>query len=65
MNHDKKKSSFNGTLFIIALVLISWGIPGLISGVGFFDEIFASIRALICLLVIAILVFVVYKIFIE
>jgi tetrahydromethanopterin S-methyltransferase subunit D len=65
MNHDKKKSSFNGTLFIIALVLISWGIPGLISGEGFFDEIFDSIRALIYLLVLAILVFVVYKIFIE
>jgi hypothetical protein len=65
MNHDKKESSFNGTLVIIALVLISWGIPGLISGEGFFDEIFDSIRALFYLLVIAIIILVIFKLFIE
>jgi hypothetical protein len=65
MKNNKKESNFNGALAIIALILISWGIPSLISGEGFFDGIFDSIRALIYLLVLALLVFVVYKIFIE
>jgi hypothetical protein len=65
MKNNKKESNFKGSLAIIALILISWGIPSLIYGEGFFDGIFDSIRALIYLLVLALLVFVFYKIFIE
>lgn len=62
---ESKKDSKGGCIIILILLGISWGIPSLISGKGFFNGIEENITAGFMLGVIALLAYVVYKLFLE
>ncbi len=69
MSEEKKKSR-NGCAiaFIVGLLLFSWGIPEVIGGrgmKGFFEGISGNIQALIVLGIIALILYFIYKVFLE
>lgn len=65
MPETKKESKNFGCIGIAVFFAILWGIPSLISGKGFFAGILNNVEAGIYLAGIALVCFVIYKIFLE
>lgn len=64
-NNSKGKKDLSGPIIIVVFLSLLWGIPSLIRGDGFINGITENIEALIFLLIIAIIGFVIYKVFLE
>uniref|UniRef100_UPI004049BEDA hypothetical protein n=1 Tax=Gelidibacter sp. TaxID=2018083 RepID=UPI004049BEDA len=66
MEESEKKSNKGTGCIVIAILLgISWGLPSLISGDGFFKGIESNIQAGFYLAIIALIGYAVFKIFLD